>query len=191
MMRRGSTTLQQKEKGMHEDFVEVLLAKERAASIPEEDDWYGGLIGEWEFEWVDHEGAPEERHVQGEWLFARALEGRAIVDLFICPSRKERKRSASSENEEYGLSIRTYSPQTHSWHVCHASSGMPEQLVAIRESNGDIVQTSAVDKGYVAVWRFSKLTADSFCWTNRISEDGGKTWELVGEVFAKRRNLGC
>jgi hypothetical protein len=170
---------------MHHHFVEVLLSKERAASIPEEDDWYGGLIGEWEFEWIDHQGATEERRLRGEWLFARALEGHAVVDLFICPSREERKKNAAPESE-YGLSIRTYSPETHSWHICHASSGAPEQLVALRESNGDIVQTS-MGKGYVAVWRFSKLEADSFCWSNRISEDGGKTWELVGEVFARRR----
>jgi len=171
---------------MHDDFVEVLLAKERAASIPQEDDWYAGLLGEWEFEWVDNRGTAMERRLKGEWLFARALEGQAIVDLFICPSREERRKSANPEGE-YGLSIRTYSPQTHAWHVCHASSGMPELLLAMRESNGDIVQTSSMDKGYTAVWRFSQLMPDSFCWTNRISEDGGKTWELVGEVFARRR----
>jgi hypothetical protein len=170
---------------MHKHFVEVLLAQERAGDIPEEADWYGGLIGEWAFEWVDSRGTSEERHLKGEWLFARALEGRAIVDLFICPSREERRRDAKLEGE-YGLSIRTYCPETHTWHVCHASSGAPEQLIAMRESNGDIVQTST-GKGYTAIWRFSKLEADSFYWSNRISEDGGETWELVGEVFARRR----
>lgn len=168
---------------MFENFIQALLAEERAASIPEEDDWYAGLIGEWEFEWADHMGQPEERRVKGEWLFARALEGRAVVDLFICPSRQARKGGLE---EEYGLSIRTYSPQTRSWHVCHASSGEPELLVAIREEGGDIVQTST-GKGYIAVWRFSKLEADSFRWSNRLSEDGGLSWELVGEVIARRR----
>jgi hypothetical protein len=169
---------------MYNPFVEALLAAERSADIPEEDDWYGGLMGEWLFEWVDHPGTPEERRVEGEWLFARALEGRAVVDVFICPSREALQKGAPEG--EYGMSIRTYSPETRSWHVCHASVGAPEQLVAIRESGGDIVQTSE-GKGYTAVWRFSKLQADSFCWSNRISEDGGATWELVGEVFARRR----
>jgi len=170
---------------MHDNFVEALLATKRSADIPEADDWYGVLLGEWDFEWVDYLGGAGERHLRGEWLFARALEGRAIVDLFICPSREERRRDEALEGE-YGLSIRTYSAQTRSWHICHASVGAPEQLSAIREENGDIVQTST-GKGYVAVWRFSNVRADSFYWTNRISVDNGATWELVGEVFAKKR----
>ncbi|MDR1745557.1 MAG: hypothetical protein LBS30_07385 [Planctomycetota bacterium] len=80
------------------EFLAALKAEERHASIPESDDIYDRLLGEWDFEWVDHAGTPEERRMRGEWLFARALEGRAVLDLFICPSREERKRERTQSD---------------------------------------------------------------------------------------------
>lgn len=72
------------------EFINVLVSKGKSNLIPEKDNLYGQFVGEWDFEWVDNQGTTGERHVQGEWIFAWVLEGTAIQDVFICPSRKAR-----------------------------------------------------------------------------------------------------
>lgn len=75
-----------------EVFMKALISENRSAKIPEEKDYFGKLIGEWEFSWHDGIGTEKERIVKGEWIFSRILEGTGIQDLFICPSREERKK---------------------------------------------------------------------------------------------------
>ena len=72
------------------EFINVLVSKGKSNLIQEKDNLYGQFVGEWDFEWVDNQGTTGERHVQGEWIFAWVLEGTAIQDVFICPSRKAR-----------------------------------------------------------------------------------------------------
>lgn len=66
-------------------FVDALLSSERNGMIPEEDDWYAPLIGDWKFEY--HE--PGGRHLQGEWYFRRVLEGTTRLKI-----RKEQGKIA-------------------------------------------------------------------------------------------------
>jgi hypothetical protein len=165
----------------------ALKAEERHSSIPEADDIYGNFIGEWDFEWVSNAGTPKEFRVKGEWLFIRALEGRAIADLFICPSREERKREGMPEGE-YGLSVRTYSPETRTWHVCYSCDGKPDVLESALVQNGDIIH-NLVNKNYKSIWSFTEITNTSFHWSNRTSSDSGKTWVTVGDVYATRRSV--
>ena len=64
-------------------FAEALLSRQANSALPLEDDWFAPLLGDWEFDYQDRSG----RRLQGEWYFRRALDGMAIEDLFICPSR--------------------------------------------------------------------------------------------------------
>ena len=59
------------------------------------------LIGEWAIEWSDHLDDAVPRCVKGEWIFSRILEGTAIQDLFIVPSRTERLSNPQAD-AEYG-----------------------------------------------------------------------------------------
>jgi len=170
------------------EFLTAMKADERHGSIPASDDIYAPFIGEWDFEWVSNAGTPEEFRVRGEWLFARALEGRAIADLFICPSREERKRDGMPEGE-YGLSVRTYSPETRTWHVCYSCGGRPDVLESVPVQSGEIIH-HLVNKEYSSIWAFTKITDTSFHWSNRTSRDNGLSWTTVGDVYATRRLCG-
>jgi hypothetical protein len=54
---------------------------------------YGQFVGDWEFSnEYQREGGRVESSM-GEWHFAWALEGRAVVDLWTYPPRAERERT--------------------------------------------------------------------------------------------------
>ena len=89
------------------EFINVLVSKGKSNLIPEKDNLYGQFVGEWDFEWVDNQGTTGERHVQGEWIFAWVLEGTAIQDVFICPSRKARIKDYQPD-AAYATAVRMY-----------------------------------------------------------------------------------
>src|SRR4051794_31280188 len=70
---------------------------------------FATLIGSWDLDvtWYDDEGRVT-RETKGEWHFAWALDGRAVADIWITPSRAVRR---SEEEGEWGLSIRIYDPE--------------------------------------------------------------------------------
>lgn len=51
------------------DFETALVSPGKNSLIPEEDNWFGPLVGTWDIEWVDGHGTEHERHVKGEWIF--------------------------------------------------------------------------------------------------------------------------
>lgn len=83
------------------EFIKALLGSSAASKIPEEYDWFAPLLGDWDFDYYDVKDGRRERHVEGEWLFRRALDGTGIEDLFICPSRATRE----SNPQQYRLRL--------------------------------------------------------------------------------------
>lgn len=144
------------------EFVNALVSNEINNQIPKEKDYFGDLIGEWDFDWKDKIGTKEERKVKGEWIFERVLEGIAIQDLFICPSRKERKVRHETD-EEYGTTIRTYNPVTGNWEIYYSCYGESTRLEAIKE--GDKIVLTEKERGNMK-WIFSEIQKDSFHWQN-------------------------
>ena len=53
------------------EFITALCSNARNGRIPEEYDFFGGLIGEWDIIWDDHLEEAEPRRVKGEWIFSR------------------------------------------------------------------------------------------------------------------------
>ena len=92
------------------EFEKALTSQGKHPSIPEEDNWFGPLVGTWDMEWIDGHGTEQERHVPGEWIFSWVLEGTAIQDIFICPSRQARK-TKTWPDAAYGTTIRIYQRQ--------------------------------------------------------------------------------
>lgn len=140
------------------DFMSAFIANSKNDLIPSEYDFYRKLIGEWDIVWVENEGATNERKVKGEWLFSRILEGTAIQDLFIVPSRSERKINPQSDGE-YGTTIRIYNPNTHYWDIYYGCTGCSFQLVGKKE-NESIVHTE-ISEGKMK-WIISDITDANF-----------------------------
>ncbi|WP_342758632.1 hypothetical protein [Kineothrix sedimenti] len=155
-----------------EVFMKALISENRSAKIPEEKDYFGKLIGEWEFSWHDGIGTEKERIVKGEWIFSRILEGTGIQDLFICPSREERKK-IKEPDAEYGTTIRTYNPKTGNWDIYYCCYGESTRLEAVKEE--DKIILTEITKGEMK-WMFSDIQENSFLWQRIIkNEEGGWT----------------
>lgn len=160
-------------------FEQALQSAVKSPMIPAEDDWYAPLLGDWQFDYVE----PGGRQLKGEWFFRRVLEGAAIEDLFICPSRDTRM-SDSQPDGEYGAAIRMYHPEKRGYDMTYTCTKYTKRL-EVRKERGMIVCTVQDDPS--EKWVFLTVTATAFHWQNvRVLENG--TWRVNCEVFASRIN---
>lgn len=111
------------------DFINALCSNTRNERIPEEYDFFGCLIGEWNIMWNDHLEDAEPRKVKGEWIFSRVLDGTAVQDLFIVPSREERLINKQPD-AEYGTTLRIFNPETMAWDIFYGCMGEAIRLTA-------------------------------------------------------------
>lgn len=164
------------------DFVKVLVSNDKNPLIPEEENLYGIFIGEWDFDWYDHLNDPFPRHVKGEWLFQWILEGLAVQDVFICPSRATRNENLQFD-AAYGTTVRMYNPKNNVWDIFYTEWGSSTCLEAHREGN-KIIQIAANNDSLR--WVFSEITQNSFQWQRLIKEDD-ENWIVVAKLYATRK----
>lgn len=161
-----------------DEFTKLLLSSERNIIIPEEDDFFGKLIGKWDFDMLANPNTEQEHHVNGEWVFSRVLEGMAIQDIFICPARDQRTNGG-----EYGTTIRYYNKNNRTWDIAYSCAGGTARLEAKKEGN-KVVLTEITEKRIK--WTFSDITENTFRWTStELSENGDTTVYCI--IFAVRR----
>lgn len=164
------------------EFVEALTCQSKSNIIPDAYNFFGSLIGEWDFEWVDNHGTEKERHIKGEWIFSWVLEGTAIQDIFICPSREERKKG-NWPDAEFGMTIRIYNPKSQAWDIFYGCTGEATRLEARKDGESVVLMEITSQK---MKWVFSEITDNSFRW-ERIGTHDGITWKMQAELFASRR----
>ena len=164
------------------DFINALCSNSRNERIPEEYDFFGCLIGEWNIVWNDHLEDAEQRRVKGEWIFSRVLDGTAVQDLFIVPSREERLIDKQPD-AEYGTTLRIFNPETMAWDIFYGCMGETIRLTARKVGKEIILTENTTDKmRYV----FSDIATSSFLWRKeRMTENG--EWQTVAKVTAKRK----
>ena len=117
-----------------------------------------------------------------EWLFRRVLDGMAIGDLFICPSRATREEHPQPDGE-YGMAIRMYDPDQRRYDMVYTCNQSIQRL-QIHQADGCIVCT-VLDRP-AEHWRFSDITPTSFRWQNVTDQPDG-TVIINCEVLAHRR----
>ena len=164
-----------------ESFEDALLSG-NTGKIPEAYDWFAPLIGDWQCDYYDEPEEGKKRHVAGEWLFRRILEGTGVQDVFIFPSRSTKETDPQPDGE-YGTSLRMFNREQGCYDVVYTCERCMKRLTFTRD--GDDRLTGKVLDEKDAYWIFSGITQDYFHWENvRIREDG--TRELVCEIFGKR-----
>jgi len=135
---------------------------------------YAFLIGRWEMDTVVHTDQGAQRGA-GEIHAGWVLQGRAIQDVWALPG------------VFYGTTLRIYDPGIDAWHILWNDPQRQYYTRQIGRARGnDIVQEGRNDAGEAVRWSFTERTPDSFRWLGERSLDGGATWHLQAEFFARR-----
>lgn len=161
-----------------QNFSQTLISEEKNINLPDEYDYFGGLIGSWNFDYVDHNTL---RTTKGEWHFVRVLEGMAIQDVIILPARDSRTATPHPD-EEYGTTLRIYNPATYAWDIAYCYTGRIMRLEA-RKHDGKIVLTNIADERQK--WVFACIEENTFHWQNITVVDDG-TWHINVDLYASR-----
>jgi hypothetical protein len=165
----------------------TLLAQDRAPGIPEAEDLYGWLIGSWSLDVRHYHVDVTALGLKGEAHFFRALEGRAVQDVWIMPERSSRHPELPVGNNMYGTTLRVWDPSIAAWRITYINpvTGHRDELIG-RRIGKDIVQLGTRRDGTPIRWNFTGITPDSFRWTGEALEPDGVTWCLEGEFHANR-----
>lgn len=139
------------------------------------------MLGDWDCDYYDEYVKGEKRHVKGEWIFRRVLDGSGVQDIFIFPSRATRV-DAPQPDGEYGSSLRIFNPFNEWYDVVYTCSGNMKRLTFKKEGDRLVGKVLSEENTY---WIFSDITENSFRWEYvKISEDGSR--ELVCEIKGKK-----
>ena len=165
-----------------------LESEDPSLEIPQSELIYDWLIGHWTVIARDYLENGSFIETEGEWHFFRALEGRAIQDVWICPIRSARFAGMSRVANRYGTSVRFFHPVEQKWHVVWINpvSGNVSQLVAEKVGN-EIVQTGTDEDGNSFRWVFSDIAENSCRWYGERSLDKEESWILEVEFFMRRQ----
>jgi hypothetical protein len=135
---------------------------------------YGWLIGSWEMDAVMHGDDGTTSRGRGEIHFGWVLEGRAIQDVWILPG------------VFYGTTLRVYDPGLDAWHILWSDPVKQLYTRQIGRARGHDIVQEGVGNSAATRWSFTEITPDSFHWLGERSLDGGATWRLQVEFFARR-----
>jgi hypothetical protein len=155
-------------------FIHALHTDAPAGDRADKMGLYAFLIGRWEMEAVVHTDQGAQRG-SGEIHAGWVLQGRAIQDVWALPG------------VFYGTTLRIYDPGIDAWHILWNDPLRQYYTRQIGRARGsDIVQEGKNDAGDAVRWSFTERTPDSFRWLGERSLDGGATWQLQAEFFARR-----
>lgn len=148
---------------------------------------FGQFVGSWDIDWRgrnDEDGTWMQ--ARGEWHFAWVLEGRAVQDVWIVPSRAERALGDLRKGE-YGTTLRFYDPSNCEWSVTwHGPVYGNVRVFAARQEGDEIVLRGNDHDDRAVRWIFSDITDDAFRWRSlRLENDD--SWVMREEMRVRRR----
>lgn len=161
-------------------FSDALLSTD-TGRIPEAFDWFAPLIGDWDCDYYDELSDGRKRHVKGEWIFRRILQGTGVQDVFIFPSR-ETMNSNPQPDGEYGTSLRMFNREQGRYDVVYTCERCMKRLCFTKDG-GRLVGKVLDEEN--AFWIFSDITENGFRWENIILNPDGSSMQIC-EIIGKR-----
>ena len=174
-------------------FLEALGADGPAADRAGKMDLYGRFVGSWDLDVMQLRDDGTKRQRKGEWHFGWVLEGRAIQDVWITPSRGNRDDPITAAANFYGSTFRIYDPGidgqgSEVWHIFWLDPVKQFYSRMIGRADGKDIEQLTVDETPQRRWRFQDITPNSFHWTADVDEGAGDApkWHRHVEFFARR-----
>jgi hypothetical protein len=169
-------------------FLDALVSSQCSPELADADDIFGFLMGSWELEAVLYDANGQTQRSRGELHVSWVLEGRAIQDLFIFPSRVDRASGVPAQGDRYATTIRTYDRTLKAWRVHFINPAADEtsaQLIA-RRNGQDIEMEGKLSGGTPIRWHYQSVTPTSFHYSAEKLSSDDKSWHLYLELFGKR-----
>ena len=135
---------------------------------------FAPLIGDWDLDVTYYSDDGTVRRVPGEWHFGWALDGRAVADVWLSPSRAA--RDAGAPDGEWGVSIRFYDAALGAWRSTWLGPKRGWVIPFVGRRTADGIDLVGERDGTALRWQFSHLTADSFTWQAEETPPGGRPW---------------
>jgi hypothetical protein len=168
-----------------QDMFDALVARGPASLVAAHAGDFAKLIGSWKVEIHDDEGDGAKRVSEGEWHFGWALEGRAIQDVLIVPSRMNRGAAAHAKGNRYLTSLRVFDSLAHVWRVFTIDPVTNIYLaLTARQEDGRVVQEGADVAGNDI--RVSLFDFVSNAFRMREERADGEGWKTITELSAVR-----
>jgi hypothetical protein len=163
---------------------DVLVSDRPRPELAEPLGLFAPLIGSWS---LVVENFAEDGTVQvtdGEWHFGWALDGRAVTDVWISPSRA--RRSAEGLDGEWGMTLRFFDPAIGAFRSTWHGPARGWVIPFIGRPTEDGLMLEGELDGVLRRWIFTDITADGFTW--RAEEtSAGATEPFVRQRFTALR----
>jgi len=146
---------------------------------------FGQFVGSWTLAWTGRGADGQSATMHGELHFGWVLGGRAVQDVWIVPGRGQAGEGQGPLGF-HGSTIRFYDPAIEAWRSTWIEpvNGRVRRFTG-RPAGDDIVLLSDEQDPWLR-WRFTDITADSFCWRAESSADGGASWRPDEQMQAAR-----
>ena len=149
---------------------------------------FGQFVGVWDLDVLFFDEAGNiVFHGPGEWAFAWVLDGRALQDVLTYADVHDPMANAPGQRRT-GTSLRQYHPQTNRWRIVWlgATSGILLFLEGGRVGDEIWLEGKEGDSALLR-WMFTEIGDDQFHWQGLVSTDGGVSWWMEQEMYARRR----
>jgi len=171
---------------MNQGLIESLVATGPHASLGAHADTYGRVIGSWTGELSRFKDGKSIASASVEVHFAWVLEGRAIQDVWITPTRTDRHSSGETGLNWYGSTLRVFEPATGAWNATWIDARSQLRIELVGHRQGDDIVQIGTRGGRPIRWVFSEITAASFTWRGHILSVDGVTWTPEVEMKFRR-----
>jgi hypothetical protein len=165
-------------------FAESLISQIASPSIKPENNWYAPLVGEWDVAWIYGLKTANELTINGEWNFIWINNGEALQDILIIPYLWNTQNVTNPIRQ---TTIRAFNQSRGYWEGARLTNGRIMHFTSSRNTDGNIFESYMESQDVYVVWVFYNITSTSFQVTISQTVDGGKNYQQVGEIWAKKR----
>jgi hypothetical protein len=163
-----------------------LMARGPAPHLQDKLKLFGQFVGDWAIrdeEYLDSGKVVRGTgHIRVGWI----LNGTATQDVWTVHANNPPPGEPAFD---FGTTIRFYDPKINAWRCTWVAPPDGAVITLLgRQVGQEIVLETKTKEGYPDRWIFSEITRQSFHWHSQKSLDGGKTWVITENVYAKRMN---
>ena len=168
-------------------LMNVLLASGQNEAGASELALFGQFEGAWDLDVSWFKNGDLIREEKGEWHFGWILDGRAMQDVWVVPTRAEQERG--SPPYEYGTSVRFFDAELGAWRSTWIGpvQGSVRPFTAKRRGEEIVLSGQQID-GKEIEWVFSDIRPDAFSWRFVKRTNDGSGWETVQAFECRRRS---